>query len=125
MKYIALIYSDPSKEPAYGTPEFDTFMSGYFALSAKLKADGVYIAGDGLENASTATTLRIRGGKTETMDGPFAETKEQLGGYYVFDDATVSSCIGATEVVEDLVIRRDGLNSEQIYPHFVFRAPGA
>jgi hypothetical protein len=44
------------------------------------------------------------------------------GGYYVFDDATVSSCIGATEVIEDLVIRRDGLNSEQIWPHFVFRA---
>jgi Macrocin-O-methyltransferase (TylF) len=44
------------------------------------------------------------------------------GGYIVFDDATVSSCIGATEVVEDLVIRRDGLNSEQIWPHFVFRA---
>jgi len=44
------------------------------------------------------------------------------GGYMVFDDATVSSCIGATEVVEDLLIRRDGLNSEQIWPHFVFRA---
>ncbi|MDD5579619.1 MAG: macrocin O-methyltransferase [Methylobacter sp.] len=44
------------------------------------------------------------------------------GGYIVFDDATVSSCIGATEVVEDLLIRRDGLNSEQIWPHFVFRA---
>lgn len=44
------------------------------------------------------------------------------GGYLVFDDATVSSCIGATEVVEDLLIRRDGLNSEQIWPHFVFRA---
>lgn len=44
------------------------------------------------------------------------------GGYIVFDDATVSSCIGATEVVEDLLIRRDGLNSEQIYPHFVFRS---
>jgi hypothetical protein len=43
------------------------------------------------------------------------------GGYVVFDDATVSSCIGATEVVEDLLIRRDGLNSEQIWPHFVFR----
>ena len=43
------------------------------------------------------------------------------GGYLVFDDATVSSCIGATEVVEDLLIRRDGLNSEQIWPHFVFR----
>ena len=46
------------------------------------------------------------------------------GGYVVFDDATVSSCIGATEVVEDLLIRRDGLNSEQIWPHFVFRMFG-
>lgn len=44
------------------------------------------------------------------------------GGYLVFDDATVSSCIGATEVVEDLLIRRDGLHSEQIFPHFVFRS---
>jgi hypothetical protein len=43
------------------------------------------------------------------------------GGYIVFDDATVASCLGATEAVEDLVIRRDGLNSEQIFPHFVFR----
>jgi predicted O-methyltransferase YrrM len=43
------------------------------------------------------------------------------GGYIVFDDATVSSCIGATEIVEDLLIRRDKLNSEQIWPHFVFR----
>lgn len=46
------------------------------------------------------------------------------GGYIVFDDAAVSSCIGATEVVEDLLIRRDGLNSEQIWPHFVFRTFG-
>jgi predicted O-methyltransferase YrrM len=45
------------------------------------------------------------------------------GGYLVFDDATTSSCIGATEAVEELAIRRDGLSSEQIYPHFVFRAP--
>jgi predicted O-methyltransferase YrrM len=44
------------------------------------------------------------------------------GGYIVFDDATVSSCIGATEVVEDTIIRRDGMNSEQIWPHYVFRA---
>ena len=45
------------------------------------------------------------------------------GGYLVFDDATVSSCLGATEAVESLLIRRDGLNAEQIWPHFVFRAP--
>jgi hypothetical protein len=46
------------------------------------------------------------------------------GGYIVFDDAVVSSCLGATEAVEELAIRRDGLHSEQIFPHFVFRAPG-
>jgi predicted O-methyltransferase YrrM len=45
------------------------------------------------------------------------------GGYLVFDDATVSSCLGATEAVETLLIRRDGMNAEQIWPHFVFRAP--
>jgi hypothetical protein len=45
------------------------------------------------------------------------------GGYFVFDDALYSSCLGATEAVEELVIRRDGLHSEQIFPHFVFRAP--
>jgi hypothetical protein len=45
------------------------------------------------------------------------------GGYIAFDDATVSSCLGATEAVESLLIRRDGLNAEQIWPHFVFRAP--
>ena len=44
------------------------------------------------------------------------------GGYLVFDDATVASCLGATEAVEELVIRRDGRNAEQIYPQFVFRA---
>jgi predicted O-methyltransferase YrrM len=47
------------------------------------------------------------------------------GGYLVFDDATVSSCLGATEAVETLLIHRDGLNSEQIWPHYVFRAPAA
>jgi hypothetical protein len=45
------------------------------------------------------------------------------GGYVVFDDATTSSCLGATEAVEELVIRRDGLHSEQIFPQFVFRSP--
>jgi hypothetical protein len=44
------------------------------------------------------------------------------GGYLVFDDATVSSCLGATEAVEQILIRRDGLSSEQIFPHFVFRS---
>jgi len=60
---------------------------------------------------------------SEAVKYSYESVKTQLvdGGYIVFDDATVSSCIGATTVVEDLVIRRDHLNSEQIWPHFVFR----
>ena len=62
-----------------------------------------------------------------SVEYSYEAVKPQMvdGGYVVFDDATFSSCIGATEVVEDLLVRRDGLNSEQIYPHFVFRSFGA
>lgn len=85
MQYMLLIYSNPALEPAYGTPEFQAMMGGYFALNDRLKADGVMRGGDGLQDVRTATSLRLRGGKVETTDGPFAETKEHLGGYYLID----------------------------------------
>jgi hypothetical protein len=85
MQYMALIYGDPSVEPAYGTPEFETMMQGYAAFSEMLKAANAYVSGEGLQGVETATSVRLRGGRVETMDGPFAETKEQLGGYYILD----------------------------------------
>jgi hypothetical protein len=85
MKYMILLYNDPALEPAYGTPEFDAMMGGFFAANEKMGADGVLRGGEGLQGVETATSLRLRGGKVETMDGPFAETKEHLGGYYVVD----------------------------------------
>ncbi|MCT8161121.1 YciI family protein [Pseudoruegeria sp. SHC-113] len=85
MQYMLLIYGDPALEPAEGTPDFDAMMEGYFHLSEKMKADGVMLGGEGLMGVETATSLRVRGGKVETMDGPFAETREHLGGYYVID----------------------------------------
>ena len=85
MKYMLLIYNDPAREPAYGTPEFDGMMRDYFAANEQMKADGVLREGEGLQGIETATSLRIDGGKVETMDGPFAETREHLGGYYVVD----------------------------------------
>lgn len=85
MQYMALIYGDPSVEPAYGTPEFETMMQGYAAFSEMLKAANAYVSGEGLQGVETATSVRVRAGKVETMDGPFAETKEQLGGYYILD----------------------------------------
>ncbi len=85
MQYMALIYSEPGTGPQPGTPEFGVFMKGYMDATETYKKDGVMIAGDALHGTEQATSLRIRGGKTETMDGPFAETKEQLGGYYLFE----------------------------------------
>jgi hypothetical protein len=60
-------------------------MAGYFAANERMQADGVLRSGEGLQGIETATSLRIKGGKVETMDGPFAETREHLGGYYVVD----------------------------------------
>ena len=85
MNYMILIYNDPALEPAYGTPEFQAMMGGFFALNERMKADGVLRGGEGLQGVETATSLRIRGGKVETMDGPFAETREHLGGYYLIE----------------------------------------
>jgi hypothetical protein len=85
MKYMLLMYNDPALEPAYGTPEFQEMMGGFFAANEKMNADGVLLGGEGLQGVETATTLRIKSGKVETMDGPFAETREHLGGYYVID----------------------------------------
>lgn len=85
MKYLALIYADPAKSPSRDTPEFAKMLADYTALTTQMKADGVFVAGDGLKPVETATSVRLRGGKVETMDGPFAETKEHLGGYYLID----------------------------------------
>lgn len=85
MNYMLLIYNDPAREPAYGTPEFQAMMGGFFALNERMKADGVLRGGEGLQGVETATSLRIQGGKVETMDGPFAETREHLGGYYLIE----------------------------------------
>jgi len=93
MKYIALIYSDPALVPAHGSPEFDAFMSAYEAANAAFIQDGVLVAGEALETPTTATTVRVRGGRAETMDGPFADSKEQLGGYYVFDCANLDEAL--------------------------------
>ncbi|MGL4974616.1 MAG: YciI family protein [Bosea sp. (in: a-proteobacteria)] len=93
MKYMLLIYNDPAREPAYGTPEFQAMMGGFFQLNERMNADGVLRGGEGLKGAETATSLRIKSGKVETMDGPFAETKEHLGGYYVIEVADLDAAL--------------------------------
>ncbi len=91
MKYIALIYSDPSVAPAPDPSK--VMLAEYQAANAVFLRDGIMLAGEALQPSSTATSVRVRNGKTETIDGPFAETKEQLGGFYMFDCANLDDAI--------------------------------
>ncbi|PID36176.1 MAG: hypothetical protein CR993_06560 [Rhodobacterales bacterium] len=99
MKYMLLIYGAPEKEPAFGTPDFDAMMAGFAAASEKMQSDGVLMDGEGLQGIETATSLRIRQGKVETMDGPFAETREHLGGYYVIDVPDLDTALKYAEII--------------------------
>jgi hypothetical protein len=94
MKYMILLYNDPALEPAYGTDAFDQMMAAFGAANAAMGAAGVLVAGDGLQDVDTATSLTTRNGKVETMDGPFAETKERLGGYYILDCTDLDQALG-------------------------------
>ena len=86
MKYMCLIYTAPdSGEPHPGSPEFEQYMADYFAYTDEIRNNGLMVAGDALQSIDTATTVRVRNSKKETTDGPFAETKEILGGYYILD----------------------------------------
>jgi hypothetical protein len=89
MQYMALIYSDPAVTAPMGASMNDA----YFAYSKRAREAGVMKAGEALQPTSTATSVRVRQGKTETMDGPFAETKEQLGGYYLLDCANLDEAL--------------------------------
>lgn len=85
MQYIALIYSAEGTGPQPGTPEFGTYIQAYQEFTEGLKKAGALVAGDALQPTATATTVSLKNGKVETTDGPFAETKEQLGGYYLME----------------------------------------
>jgi hypothetical protein len=85
MKYAFTIYGDESQRES-ATPEQREEMSkAYAALTQEMEEKGVMVAGEGLYPTATATTVRVRDGERDVTDGPFAETKEALGGFYVLD----------------------------------------
>ncbi len=85
MRYLCLIYDEEKKIGAMSKNESDAFMGEYFAFTDGIRNSGHYLGGEALQPVQTATTVRVRNGKLSTTDGPFAETKEQLGGYYLID----------------------------------------
>ncbi len=82
-QYMLLIYGDPADAP--GPDEQEAQLGKWFTYTNELQESGAMKAGDALEPVETATTVRVRDGETIVTDGPFAETKEALGGYYLID----------------------------------------
>ena len=85
MEYLLLVYSNEKTDPQPGTPDGDSFLNDYMQFTEEVQKKGLTRGSNALQEVSTATTVRVRDGKTQTTDGPFAETKEQLGGYYLLD----------------------------------------
>lgn len=85
MKYLLMIFCDESADAQKSPADQEKEMEAYFAYTKELGDSGAMRAGEALHPSSTATTVRVRNGKITTTDGPFAETKEQFGGYYLVD----------------------------------------
>lgn len=85
MKYMLLIYGNETNVQAMSKPDMDQMLAAYGAYTEALKKAGVMIDGNRLQGSASATTVRTAAGKTNVLDGPYADTKEQLGGYYMID----------------------------------------
>jgi hypothetical protein len=93
MQYLLLIYENEALMAARSPEDGKKLFQDYMAYTASIRESGNFVAGDALERVSTATTVRLREGKTMTTDGPFAETKEQLGGYYLVEAKNLDEAI--------------------------------
>jgi len=102
MKYMLLIYRNEAAMQGASEKQMSEVMGAYIAYTKAMRESGAFVAGDPLQPSSTATTVRVANGKSKVLNGPYAESKEQLGGYYILDvpdlDAALSwaaRCPGA------------------------------
>ena len=113
MQYMLLIYQNEKAWNSMTEAERNTQFGAYMKFTADVKASGHYKAGDALQPISTATTVRVRSGKTQTTDGPFAETREQLGGYYLIEAKDLDEATKIAARIPDAAI---GNGSIEIRP---------
>ena len=93
MRYLCLIYSEEEAQAKMSQEEMGALFGGYEAFTEELQKAGKMLAGEALQPTATATTVQVRTGKTLTTDGPFAETKEQLGGFYMIEAEDLDEAI--------------------------------
>ena len=105
MKYMLLIYTDPAVRPR-DEAEGALLLKEYGAFTQGIIGSGEFVAGDQVAGVEAATSVRVRDGRTSTTDGPFAETKEHLGGYYLIEVADLDRAI---ELASQIPNARDGV----------------
>lgn len=93
MKYICMGYKDPKKWESMSEGEINAFVDGCFEYDDELRKNGHFVGGEGLQPPQTGTTLRYQNGKVSITDGPFAETKEQLGGILILEARDLNHAI--------------------------------
>jgi hypothetical protein len=93
MKYLCLIYEAESQWNAMSEAEMGAVLGEYGTFTRDIVASGHMVSGEALTPVHTATTVRVRNGKVTTTDGPFAETKEQLGGFYLIEARDLNEAI--------------------------------
>ena len=93
MKYLCLIYDNEKSMGTMSKTEGDAFMGEYFAFTEGIKKSCHYVGGEALQPVQSATSVRVRNGKVSTTDGPFAETTEQLGGFYLINATDLNDAI--------------------------------
>jgi hypothetical protein len=94
MQYILLIYESEAESKSRNPEESQRIHGEYMTFTGSIKESGHMRAGEPLESASTATTVRVKAGKTVRTDGPFAETREQLGGFYIIEAKDLDEAVG-------------------------------
>ena len=120
MQYLLLIYGDQNGWESMSEEERGQVFQAYGSYTEELEKSGAMVGGNALQPIETATTVRVRNDETLTTDGPFAETKEQLGGYYLVD---VDSIDEALEWAAKIPGARHG--SIEVRPVMVFEENGS
>jgi hypothetical protein len=102
VRFLLLLYGDESKWAEASPEEVQRVMDAYEVFSREVTEAGAFVAGEGLDLTSSARTLRVRGGQELLTDGPFAETREQLGGFYVLDCKDIDEALGWAAKIPDV-----------------------
>jgi hypothetical protein len=93
VQYLLLIHSDPSAYAGMSEEQIDSVGREYFAFAAAIREEGIHVDGNPLQGREQARTVRVRDGRRLVADGPFAETKELIGGYYVVECASLGDAL--------------------------------